>query len=544
MPASSTPRKSMVSNFTVIGFRQKNLHFHYYASNDYNLSISKFRNTAFARKDCTKEPAMKNKMVHIACFIMFSLIVIPAIAAEEQASAEYRMTWILTLEGELTSTAAGIKKAVDACRESNINAIIPVVRRRGRTYYKSNIEPFYNPDPEHPLTFDPLEEFIKNAHDTSGGKYRIEVHAWVVVAPVWLEEQSPPAGHVLLEHPRWMTLHHDYEKAKNQKQSWLDFGVPAVEEYMAGLCAELVKKYDIDGLNLDYIRYRQGGYGYNPVAVQRFQERYNRTARPAPDDKEWNEWRREQVTNLLKRIYVATKKIDPTLKVSACTITWGSIEQGFTNTRAYMDCSQDWVSWMEHDLLDINIPMNYKKESDPSLKKSYREWMQFMVEHEDGGLSVSGMGSYLNTIEGAIAQIQAARALDADGTAIFRLAVNNNEDKPWQALLTKLENTIYSSPAPIPECVPLKKREYGILNGTVTTMKGAVDGEELTLTLLDDNSVEHTTHTSGTGFYAFFKVPKGKYTLESSHYGTLKKSVKVKAGKIVTKDIRVSFIEK
>ena len=108
-------------------------------------------------------------LIVMMLFLAFS----SSVFSQEQSSPEYRMCWILTLENPETLSPEGIQKTIDACRDANINAIVPVVRRRGRSYYESKIEPFYNPDPEKPLGFDPLAEFIKYAHDTSNGKQRI-----------------------------------------------------------------------------------------------------------------------------------------------------------------------------------------------------------------------------------------------------------------------------------------------------------------------------------------------------------------------------------
>ncbi|MCX7765353.1 MAG: family 10 glycosylhydrolase, partial [Candidatus Sumerlaeia bacterium] len=125
------------------------------------------------------------------------IFVSSALAETELGKPEYRMAWILTYDGNLINSPESIKTAVDACRDNNLNALIPIVRRRGRAYYDSKIEPRFNPYPEQGSSFDSLAEFIKHAHDTSNGKRRLEVHSWVVISPVWMEETSPPAGHIV-----------------------------------------------------------------------------------------------------------------------------------------------------------------------------------------------------------------------------------------------------------------------------------------------------------------------------------------------------------
>lgn len=481
---------------------------------------------------------MKSRaLISFALSVIICVSITPSMGKEKPAP-EYRMTWILTFEGDVINSTDTIREAVEVCRESNLNAIIPVVRRRGRAYYRSKIEPFYNPDPAKPINFDSLAEFIKYAHDTKGGKQRIEVHAWFIVSPIWMEAKSPPPGHILGLHPNWMTSNFDRNWQEKTPQSWLDLGVPEVEEHIVSLCKELATNYDIDGLNLDYIRYREGGFGYNPIALKRFQKRFGRSDRPSPQDEQWNQWRREQVTNLVRRIFVETKKIRPALKLSVCAIPWGSPESGFKNTRAYYDVAQDWIEWAKEGIIDINIPMIYRRESNPTHKKHFRDWTKLLVDNRYQCKAVVGIGAYLNIIPDIIQQIKDTRTLGADGFAIFRLVVNNKDRAPWKNLFTALKKEVTTSPVPVPEITPFDKRPYGILCGKIYRNNNPVDG--LSLTLVSDDNQRFTTITSGTGYYAFVKVPPGKYNLASEPFGELAVSIEIKEGKIITRDIHLA----
>lgn len=336
-----------------------------------------------------------------------------------------------------------------------------------------------------------------------------------------------------------MTLNHAYGWSEETPQSWLDLGVPEVQDYLTDICTEIVSKYDVDGLNLDYIRYREGGFGYNPISLQRFQKRYNRTDRPASSDEQWNSWRREQVTNLVRRIFVETKKIRPAIKLSACTIVWGSITKGYENLPAYKDVAQDWVGWLNEGIIDINIPMNYKREENPEQQKDYRRWVEFMTEHKHGKIGVSGVGAYLNSIQQTIDQIKAARDLGAQGSCIFRLLVNNKDNLPWQNLLTALKESLYIDPTAVPAFVPFDKRDTGIFCGTITKNKQTLDGVKLTLTA--DNGTTYSTLSDGSGFYAFCNISEGKYTLKSDDYLDIKGTYSIKKGKIETADFKLKI---
>ena len=336
-----------------------------------------------------------------------------------------------------------------------------------------------------------------------------------------------------------MTLNHVYGWSEETPQSWLDLGVPDAQDYLTEVCKEIVSKYKVDGLNLDYIRYREGGFGYNPIALERFQKRYNRSERPAPSDEQWNAWRREQVTNLVRRIFVETKKIRPEIKLSACSIVWGSITRGYENLPAYKDVAQDWVAWLKEGIIDINIPMNYKREENPEQKQDYRRWVEFMAEQRHGRICVSGVGAYLNSIQGTIDQMKATRDLGAQGACIFRLLANNKDNLPWQNLLTALKESLYANPTDVPAFVPFKKRDTGIFCGTIKRNTQALDGVKLTLTAENENAF--STLTDGSGFYAFCNIPEGKYTLKSDDYLDIKGTFAIKQGKITSGDFHLKI---
>ena len=107
-------------------------------------------------------------------------------------------------------------------------------------------------------------------------------------------------------------------------------------------------------------------WGYNPVALARFHAATGRSDRPLPNDPQWSQWRRDQITNIVRKVYVEAHAINPYLRMSADTITYGDGPQAYggdwTQTRPYRETLQDWRGWMQEGILDTNIPMNYKRE--------------------------------------------------------------------------------------------------------------------------------------------------------------------------------------
>ena len=100
---------------------------------------------------------------------------------------------------------------------------------------------------------------------------------------------------MLTERRRYLGLHRQF----------LDPGHPGAVDHNVAVILDCLSKYNIDGINLDYIRYPELRIpGYNPVSVARFQHVHRHV--PTADDHgpQWCDWRRECVTHEVKKIYV------------------------------------------------------------------------------------------------------------------------------------------------------------------------------------------------------------------------------------------------
>ena len=81
-------------------------------------------------------------------------------------------------------------------RDANCNAVFVEVRRDADVCYPSGVgEPYFRSGLT-PSNFDALTAIINAAHDTTGGKKRIEVHCWMVAfatggGAVYLAHMTP-----------------------------------------------------------------------------------------------------------------------------------------------------------------------------------------------------------------------------------------------------------------------------------------------------------------------------------------------------------------
>lgn len=335
------------------------------------------------------------------------------------ADALERAVWVHLFDGAL-KTRAGIERVVADLVAADATAVIAEVVRRQDAYYDSDVLP-RTADPELEAGLDVLAVLVDEAHAAG-----LEVHAWMPVAPTWHESYEglpAPAGWVTAEHgsdapedQRWVTRTVD-----GQWSEYLDPALPEVRAHVAAVVSEIATRYEVDGIHLDYVRYASERHGYHPRTLDAYRAQTGATGVPGPEDPAWSDWRRAQVTELVRTAVAAVRATGSTAVVSAAVITWGEGPGGpgtetFADTRAYRETLQDWPGWARAGLLDALVPMNYVREAVPEQAGWLRTWLAFEagLAGETGTRVVPGVAGYLNAPGDALTQVGvAADALGA-----------------------------------------------------------------------------------------------------------------------------------
>lgn len=419
-------------------------------------------------------------------------------------------------------------------RDNYLNIIFPEVRKVGDAYYQSATEP--RADNIDPSYTDPLADIISKAHDTSGGKQYIEVHAWIVPYRVWTTTAgpAPPAGHVAVEHPEWLGQRDD--GVTTETGTWyLDPGVPEVTDYLVDVALEIVQNYDVDGIHWDYFRYPGEEWGYNQIAIDRFNALYGKSGRPNMHDSDFDDFRRDQIRHMGRKVYAAVKAIDWDCKMSAATIQWGGYAGDFTVTSPYAGIFQDWPRFMNEGLLDMNVLMNYKREHVTDQAEDYRDWANFLAQSKAGRHAINGPGVYMNSIHNSITQVlYGMDVTDIDGTNIYVYHMTNQDGDPADDFWSTMRADCYTQQRDIPTADWIETPTEGILRGAVEDLSGnPVDGATITLS----NGVSGSCKTDGTGFFAFLKLPPGigyEVTITADGYPPKTMSFDIMAGQVTT----------
>jgi uncharacterized lipoprotein YddW (UPF0748 family) len=409
-----------------------------------------------------KHPQIKRPKTAF-CMFLFVICIFSTINA--QVRTEYRAIWVDTFNTNLNNHN-DVVVMVNNAKAAKVNAIFVQVRRRGDSWYRNSLEPMGDRVPIQ-ADFDPLQDIINVAHAEG-----IEVHAFVIMSAIWGRAPNlfPPenpnhafnlhggfnaATNTIVPGPNnWLTrtLLPDsgtviaYQGHRFGNDFWIDFGHPDAAEYTVDVLNRLVQNYDIDGLHLDRIRYPDisitgqtpstgTNIGYNTTSVERFQRHFNipvGSPPPAANDPLWNQWRRDQVSNIVRRVYLNALAIKPNLKISAALIAFGGIgstEAAWNTAEANWRVYQDWRAWTEEGIIDIAMPMVYKGEHVSTVSPQYNQWDAWLRGHLYNRAGVTGQGAANNAIEGTLRQVRRTLTppggTNLSGIIFFSMATSN-----------------------------------------------------------------------------------------------------------------------
>ena len=379
---------------------------------------------------------MKSKL---AAIILILLALIPG-CAHSAATPEYRAIQVHTwIPGMLSPEQ--IDETVKWAKDANMNLVILQARRVADAVYNSAYEP-RGSSIEGPPNFDPLGYGIQKCRENG-----LQVYAWFNVYRVWGGGKPSNPKHVVNQHPEWLNKNFD-GKTGTSDGLFLDPGVPEVRAYTVKVLGDLLSKYDVDGIMLDFVRYPDRDWGYSEIAVARFNKQYGRTGKPDPRDFTWGRWRREQVTEMVRAMYKEINRRKPRCVLSAATIPWGPCATSWTRTDAFAWVFQDWRLWMEQGILDVNMPMNYKNPAKPRDQGWYVDWLEGMKKWSYGRHAISVAMVLYNNVDGAVEQIRLAREHGLPGAGGFAFSQTSRKAELAAALKAK----VYQEPAPVPVC--------------------------------------------------------------------------------------------
>ncbi len=350
-------------------------------------------------------------MKKIFClFLLYFLCVCRYSYSQDLPDPETRGVWITA--NYIKETSA-IESLVKKLSDANFNTLFVDTWYSGATIYPSSVVGNAG-GPLQQSEFsgtDPLRTVIDIAH-----KYKMEVFAWMEFGmAVGYGYSTTDAPSIIKKHPDWSMVSRDDKIAEADPWGgylfWVDPSVNSAADFMVGLYTEVVEKYpDIDGIELDRMRYPYIDFSYSDTSRAKF---IKETGYPDPlslsdEHAGWADWRRQQVTNVVRRIYSSVKSINP-----QCIITGAVVPP-------YMmyggdDKLQAWDVWAKKSYVDILEPMLYLPTSDYSYQLNLCKNYVPNGFQLAPGIDINSAGSIAN----AISEIKTTRTANMAGEIIW-----------------------------------------------------------------------------------------------------------------------------
>ena len=305
-------------------------------------------------------------------FILFHLAVASYgqsfYAVNPNPKYEVRAVWLTTIGGidwphsyaqserSAEKQKEELRAILDRLQKANINTVLLQTRIRATTIYPSQYEPWdgcLSGFPGKSPGYDALQFAIDECH-----KRGMEVHAWVVTIPVgkW---NSYGCRQLRKRFPRLIK--------RIDQDGYMDPEATQTGCYLAEMCREIVQRYDVDGIHLDYIRYPETW----KFRIGKDQARGN-------------------ITRIVEKIHQAVKKEKPWVKMSCSTIgKFDDLSRYWSHGwNAYTKVAQDAQAWLKDGLMDELFPMMYFRGD---------QFFPFAIdwkEHSYGKIIAPGLGIY------------------------------------------------------------------------------------------------------------------------------------------------------
>jgi len=277
----------------------------------------------------------------------------------------------LWVKAESILDTASVDSIINFTLENDIDKLFYQVRSRGDALYNSQLVAKHE---KLDSLFDPLNYVLSQTNNME-----IEIHAWFNTYILWSSDNPPVNNnHIYYNCEDCFEVDLNGKSDKSvmlNKFHSLDWeGVflsplnPKVNNYLLDVLLELINNYNIDGLHLDYVRYQDNFYGYNKYGISEFEDKFSIN----PIDikrgiistrfgyeqsyvdsmkNQWSQFKIDKITEFIRSIKYSIIKDSLDLDLSAAV----KPDISEAKYRWY----QDWVSWLDEDILDFCVIMNY-----------------------------------------------------------------------------------------------------------------------------------------------------------------------------------------
>ncbi len=361
-------------------------------------------------------------------------------AASPERPEALRGVWLTNVDSDVLNSRAQIDEAMQFLADHHFNVVFPVVWNDAYTLYPSavtdslfgvRIDPAF-------ADRDPLAELIDAAH-----RHDLAVIPWFEFG--FAASYQADGGPIIEEKPEWAARDRDGALLTKNGFEWMNAYHPEVQDFLLDLVLEVVRTYDVDGVQGDdRLPAQPVEGGYSAVTDSLYRAAHDGDPPPHdPTDAGWKRWRADRLNAFAERLYQGVKAEDPALQVSwaPSIYPWG-----------YDEYLQDGPAWVRGGYADWVHPQVYRRDLD-----TYTETLASQ-QPEALGLDAAAqerivpgvlmqVGDYRIAAEDLVEVVAANRAQGVRGEVFFFYEGLRANDG---ALADTLLATHYAEPAALP----------------------------------------------------------------------------------------------
>ena len=194
---------------------------------------------------------------------------------------------------------------------------------------------------------DPLAEVVTEAR-----RVGLKVIPWFEYG--FASSYNLKGGLLLAKKPEWAARDSEGNLLKKNGFEWLNALDAEVQNFMLNLILEVVKNYDVDGIQADdRLPALPSEGGYDKGTVERYRQQFGEYPPKNFKDGRWLQWRADILTEFLARVYQEIKAINSNLLITIAPNI---------HDWAYKEYLQDSPTWLQRGLVDIIHPQIYRRD--------------------------------------------------------------------------------------------------------------------------------------------------------------------------------------
>lgn len=298
-------------------------------------------------------------MKRIYTLLLTFLLVWPCVTAQNLLpKREFRGAWIQIINGQFEGMSrdqmqANLTHQLNVLQQCGINAIMFQVRGEADAMYPSPYEPWSRfltgrqgtaPNPY----WDPLAWMITECH-----KRGMELHAWINP----FRAKTKGTKELALNHPY---VKHPERFFEYDGLYLFDPGLNENRRYICQIAADIVRRYDVDGIHMDDYFYPY------PVAGMTIPDQATYITHKNGIDNV-DDWRRYNVNLFMEMMHDSIRAVKPWVKFGVSPFgIYHNVQPGSnipgSNTRGlqnYDNLYADVLYWINKGWVDYNIPQIY-----------------------------------------------------------------------------------------------------------------------------------------------------------------------------------------